>query len=173
MIDLDDDDDEDGNDDDEGGEDPEPLDEQHEMVKEVLKSKFDNVKKIPNDMRRLVSDLVAEEWGRWNDPAGVTLTRRVCDRFESWKAVDPNTIDMMVEEDFSRDLQGWSWKYNKEQVAELASAMELAVFRLLVEELLEDACEGGAAKSRSDQDPAYLGLKAMMMVQRSSSSSCM
>lgn len=144
---LDGDDDVDGNDgyisrveDDEDSEEPETLDEEFRadrLVKEVLKSKFDNVKKIPNDMKRLVSDLVAEEWGRWNE-LGVTLTRRVCERFDSWKRVDPNTIDMMVEKDFSRDLEGWSWKHNEGQVAEVASRIEIAVFRLLVEELLED-----------------------------------
>ncbi|KAK4757434.1 hypothetical protein SAY87_018735 [Trapa incisa] len=126
--------------DDEDGEGPGPLDDQHELVEQVLKWKFDSVKKIPSDMRRLVSDLVAEERGRRNGVAGVAVMRRVCDRFESWKTVDPNTIDMMVEEDLGRDLEGWRWKHDKDRVAEVASAMELAVFRVLVDELLEDLC---------------------------------
>ncbi|OWM79113.1 uncharacterized protein LOC116197115 [Punica granatum] len=124
----------------EDGQEPEPSDDElrtDRCITEILKSRFDNVKKIPNDMKRLVSDLVAEEWGRENE-LGATVTRRVCERFESWKRVDLNTIDMMVEKDFRRELDGWCWKENQDQAAEIVSGIEVTIFRSLVEELLED-----------------------------------
>ncbi|KAK6943995.1 protein of unknown function DUF4378 [Dillenia turbinata] len=102
---------------------------------EVLgKSSF---RKIPVDLKRLVSDLIDEE-GReptCNNEDGVA--RRVCKRLESWKEVESNTIDMMVELDFRRGLDGWK-KSDREQVGEIAMEIEVGLFGLLVEELSEE-----------------------------------
>lgn len=110
-----------------------------QLITEVLNSRFDGVKEIPDDVRGLVSDLVAEEQGRQNEP-GVTLRRRVCERFESWERVDSDAIDMMVEEGFGRELDGRKWKQHPDQVEEFAIGIEFAVCGILVEELLEDLC---------------------------------
>ncbi|GLT31575.1 hypothetical protein SLA2020_063040 [Shorea laevis] len=62
----------------------------------------------------------------------MTVVKRVRKRLESWKEVESNTIDMMVEQDFRREVDGW--KRNQEQVSEMALEVEYAIFGLLVEE---------------------------------------
>lgn len=105
------------------------------FVGQVLsKPSYGCMKGIPVDMKRLVSDLIAEEQRQHNtidNQQGVV--ERVCKRFESWKEVESNTIDMMVEQDFRRELEGW--KKNQEQLGETAIDIELDIFGLLVEEL--------------------------------------
>ncbi|OMO99382.1 hypothetical protein COLO4_13286 [Corchorus olitorius] len=96
------------------------------FVHEVLKSSFHSLRHIPEDMKRLVSDLIAEE----NTEQDYDIVKRVCKRLES------NTIDMMVEQDFRRELDGW--KRNQEQIREIALEVEYAIFGLLMEELLEE-----------------------------------
>lgn len=105
------------------------------FVRQVLcKSSFSSMKQIPKDMKRLVSDLIVEEQKQHNaiDNEG-EVVERVCERLESWKEVESNTIDMMVEQDFRRELEGW--KKNQEQLGETAMDIELSIFGLLVEEL--------------------------------------
>ena len=53
-----------------------------------------------------------------------------------WKEVESNTIDMMIEEDFSREQ--CRWKKNAEHTSELAVELELAIFCFLVEDLSEE-----------------------------------
>lgn len=105
-----------------------------ESVKEVLsnKSSYRNVRQIPQDMKRLITDLIAEEESVDRD----TVVKRVCRRLESWKEVESNTIDMMVEQDLKRELDGW--KRYQEQVGETALEIELSIFGLLMEELSEE-----------------------------------
>ncbi|PON31408.1 histone-lysine N-methyltransferase SETD1B-like protein [Parasponia andersonii] len=105
------------------------------FVREVLsKSSFRQVHRTPEHMKRLVSDLIFEEKREQNSIDNIEeLARRVCKRFESWKDVQSNTIDMMIEQDFRSELEGW--KNNKEQVGETAVEIEFAIFGLLVEEL--------------------------------------
>ncbi|OMO82102.1 hypothetical protein CCACVL1_12076 [Corchorus capsularis] len=102
------------------------------FVHEVLKSSFHNLRHIPEDMKRLVSDLIAEE----QTEQDCDIVKRVCKRLESWKEVESNTIDMMVEQDFRRELDGW--KRNQEQIRETALEVEYAIFGLLMEELSEE-----------------------------------
>lgn len=105
------------------------------FVRQVLcKSSFSCIKQIPKDMKKLVSDLIVEEQKQHNaiDNQGEVVVR-VCKRFESWKDVESNTIDMMVEQDFRRELEGW--KKNQEQLGETAKDIELSIFGLLLEEL--------------------------------------
>lgn len=95
---------------------------------------------LPQDMRKLVTDLIAEEEAdRSNVDMREEVIQRVCRRLELWKEVEFNTIDMMVEEDLRKEVG--EWKKNQEQRGEAASDLELAIFSLLVEELaVELAC---------------------------------
>ncbi|GMJ12057.1 TON1 Recruiting Motif 28 [Hibiscus trionum] len=97
-----------------------------------------NLKHIPDCMKRLVSDLIAEEeTSRCNGSIDEQLAaERACKRLDSWKDVESNTIDMMVEQDFRRDqIEGW--KGNEEQVRETAIEVERGIFGLLMQELSE------------------------------------
>lgn len=93
---------------------------------------------ISNDMKRLVSDLIVEEKGdiicSGNNEVGVM--GRIRNRLDSWKEVELNTIDMMIGLDFKKEFDGWT-KFPK-QLEETAGEIELAVYGLLVEELLEE-----------------------------------
>lgn len=108
------------------------------FVSEVLsKSSFRQVHRAPEHMKRLVSDLIFEEKREQSSIGNrEEVVKRVCKRFESWKEVQSNTIDMMIEQDFKNELQGW--KNNKEQVGETAVEVEFAIFSLLVEELASE-----------------------------------
>ncbi|XP_030493918.2 stress response protein NST1-like [Cannabis sativa] len=108
-----------------------------DFVREVLgNSRLHQVQRIPRHMKRLVSDVMLEERREENtSDYSEEVAKRVCKRFESWKEVQCNTIDMMVEQDYSKDLQGWTTKNNKEQMGETAIEIEYAIFGLLVEEL--------------------------------------
>ncbi|XP_050380389.1 uncharacterized protein LOC126797728 [Argentina anserina] len=109
------------------------------LIREVLcKSRFPSLKRIPEDLKRLVSDLIVEEQREVDDGFSnrEEVVRRVCKRFNSWNEVESNTIDMMVEQDFRKELNGW--KQNQGQVGETAVEVELAIFSLLVEELAKE-----------------------------------
>ncbi|KAK8542098.1 hypothetical protein V6N13_137337 [Hibiscus sabdariffa] len=98
-----------------------------------------NLKHIPDCMKRLISDLIAEgETTKCNGSTDKKVAaERVCKRLDSWKDVESNTTDMMVEQDFRRDqIEGW--KGNEEQVRETAIEVERAIFGLLMQELSEE-----------------------------------
>ncbi|KAI3471848.1 hypothetical protein Pfo_028501 [Paulownia fortunei] len=82
---------------------------------------------MSTDMKRLVSDLIVEE---------KMVMGRICNRLDSWKEVEFDTIDMMIGLDFKREFDGWT-KFH-EEVEETAAEIELAVYGLLVEELSEE-----------------------------------
>ncbi|TQD77727.1 hypothetical protein C1H46_036751 [Malus baccata] len=105
------------------------------LLREVLsKLNFPCNKRIPEDVQILAMDLIVEEQ-RDDDSSDrrEEVVRRVCKRFESWKEVESNTIDMMVEQDFRKELD--EWKKSQDQVGETAMEIELAIFSLLVEEM--------------------------------------
>ncbi|XP_041025033.1 uncharacterized protein LOC121265460 [Juglans microcarpa x Juglans regia] len=105
---------------------------------EVLcKSHLQSLRRIPEDMKRLVSDLIIED-RREQDAFDnrEEAVNRVCKRLESWKEVESNTIDMMVEQDLRKELEGWN--RNQKQAGETALEIELAIFGLLVQELSEE-----------------------------------
>ncbi|KAM0977752.1 hypothetical protein ACFX13_014064 [Malus domestica] len=105
------------------------------LLREVLsKLNFPCNKRIPEDVQILAMDLIVEEQ-RDDDSSDKReeVVRRVCKRFESWKEVESNTIDMMVEQDFRKELD--EWKKSQDQVGETAMEIELAIFSLLVEEM--------------------------------------
>ncbi|KAK8621064.1 hypothetical protein V6N13_067507 [Hibiscus sabdariffa] len=100
-----------------------------------------NLKSHPDCMKRLVSDLIAEEEmasrhdGCIDKQAGAA--ERVRKRLDAWEYVESNTIDMMVEQDFRRDkIEGW--KGNEEEIREIAMEVERGIFGLLMQELSEE-----------------------------------
>jgi len=106
--------------------------------KVVGESVVDEMQQAPEDLKRLVYDLIMEEETEVNcsEERNTVVMRRVCRRLELWKEVECNTIDMMIEEDFSRE-EG-RWKKNGEHTGELVQDLELAIFCCLVEELSEE-----------------------------------
>ncbi|XWS55968.1 hypothetical protein CRYUN_Cryun09bG0045900 [Craigia yunnanensis] len=107
------------------------------FLQEVLKSSFHNLRHIPEGMKRLVSDLIVEEETEQNCYVDrEVVAKRVSKRLDSWKEVESNTIDMMVEQDFRREIDGW--KNNQEQIRQTALEVEYAIFGSLMEELSEE-----------------------------------
>nr|XP_043633057.1 uncharacterized protein LOC122604232 [Erigeron canadensis] len=94
-----------------------------------------NVKEIPIHMNRLISDLIVEETK--NDAQCNVIVQRVRSRLESWKMVESNTIDMMVELDFRKERsQGWT-TYGEPKIREIGMDIEMAIFGVLMEELTQ------------------------------------
>ncbi|KAI3447491.1 hypothetical protein Pfo_004156 [Paulownia fortunei] len=109
------------------------------FVNEVfsLSSLQHNSRKMSADMKRLVSDLIVEEKSKIFCLGNKEVVLgRTCNRLDSWREVEFDTIDTMVELDFKRGFDGW--KKFPEQVEETAAEVELAIFGLLVEELSEE-----------------------------------
>ncbi|XP_074370623.1 uncharacterized protein LOC141711836 [Apium graveolens] len=106
-----------------------------EIVREVLSrsNQFDQ-DKIPSDVRRLLLDLIAEERKSESNCRGEAVVSSVCKRLNAWKEVESNTIDMMVELDFRKEVDGWT--QCEEEVGERAKDTELAIFELLVAEIV-------------------------------------
>ncbi|CAH2074282.1 unnamed protein product [Thlaspi arvense] len=111
------------------------------ITQRVLKTYFEDMNEVPEGIEEaLISDLVAEELqngsGFLDDEAEVA--KRVCERLRSWRDVESNTIDMMVEHDFRTESLG-SWRSkNDAEVSELVLDIEFEIFEDLVEELSED-----------------------------------
>ncbi|KAL0309574.1 UNVERIFIED_CONTAM: hypothetical protein Sradi_5899700 [Sesamum radiatum] len=93
---------------------------------------------MSSDMKKLVSDLIIEEKSKNTSCSGNNdvVMRRVCSKLDSWKRVQFDTIDMMIGLDFRREYE--DWKKFPEQVEETAAEIELAIYGLLLEELLSD-----------------------------------
>ncbi|KAK4396482.1 hypothetical protein Sango_1484800, partial [Sesamum angolense] len=93
---------------------------------------------MSSDMKKLVSDLIIEEKSKNTSCLGNNdvVMRRVCSKLDSWKRVQFDTIDMMIGLDFRREYD--DWKKFPEQVEETAAEIELAIYGLLLEELLSD-----------------------------------
>lgn len=86
-------------------------------------------------MKRLLSDLISEE--EKSDSLAEnneSLIKKVCKRLESWKEVDPNTIEMMV----AIDLKGENdmWQKQREEISQTAKMVELSIFASLLDELI-------------------------------------
>ncbi|CAJ2632400.1 unnamed protein product [Trifolium pratense] len=97
----------------------------------------DSRQKIPQEFKKLISDLILEEEREFNslEERDIVITK-ICKRLESWKEVESNTIDMMIEEDFSVEDEGW--KKNVEQIRNMACELEFAIFSILVEEFSDE-----------------------------------
>ncbi|XP_058747776.1 uncharacterized protein LOC131620657 [Vicia villosa] len=106
-----------------------------EMVCEILCHSSDHERWQEQEaLKRLVYDLIKEELNYSQDMNNVV--KRVCKKMDLWKEVECNTIDMMIEEDFSREKIGW--KKNDEVTKELAREVEVAIFCFLVDEFSEE-----------------------------------
>ncbi|KAL3628341.1 hypothetical protein CASFOL_027387 [Castilleja foliolosa] len=89
------------------------------------------------DMKKLVSDLITEEKReKVNSCDNEVVMSRVCNKLDSWREVEPNTIDMMIGFDLKGEFDGWT-RFN-EHVDEISAEIEVAVFGLLVEELSQE-----------------------------------
>lgn len=116
------------------------FDEDEEMTvedfsKEVMKLRFGHMMKIPIDLRNLVSDLISDEWRKADGSEDrESLMKRVCGKLESWKEVESDTIDMMVEEDFRRsEIGGWK-QIDEQQFGEIVLQIEVSIFGSLATE---------------------------------------
>ncbi|KAG6433943.1 hypothetical protein SASPL_105562 [Salvia splendens] len=89
------------------------------------------------DMKRLVSDLIVEEKRHMDQSGGSeVMMGRICNRLDSWKAVEFDTVDMMIGLDFKKEVDGWS--KHGEQVQETTAEIEVAIYLLLIQELTEE-----------------------------------
>ncbi|KAL6998114.1 hypothetical protein U1Q18_008242 [Sarracenia purpurea var. burkii] len=120
------------------------------LVREIVlgKSLGFHLGKVPADMKRLVLDLVVEE--REKNGGGAednieTVVTRVCKSLDSWKEVESNTIDMMVELDFRREVDD-GWKRNGKEVGETAREIEIAILGFLVQDVSEELLVGSVHK---------------------------
>ncbi|CAI8614799.1 unnamed protein product [Vicia faba] len=92
---------------------------------------------MPQEFKKLIHDLIVEEERDFNslEERDMVITK-ICKRLESWKEVESNTIDMMIEEDFS--IEDGGWKKNVEQIRNMAGELEFDIFSILVEEFSEE-----------------------------------
>ncbi|KHN18739.1 uncharacterized protein LOC114407173 [Glycine soja] len=109
-----------------------------ELIFQALcQSRVHDRQQIPEDFKKLVSDLIMEEERALDSLEDRDMViRRICKRLELWKEVESNTIDMMIEDDFSRE--DGVWRKNIEQIRNMAGELELAIFGFLVEEFSEE-----------------------------------
>lgn len=89
------------------------------------------------DMKRLVSDLIVEEKRQMIHPgANEVVMGRICNKLDSWREVESDTIDMMIGLDFNKELGVWT-KCGQE-IEDTAAEIELAIYVLLLQEITED-----------------------------------
>lgn len=113
------------------------------ITQRVLKTYFEDMNEVPQGIEALISDLAAEELQNdivlLDDEAVADIAaKRVCERLRSWRDVESNTIDMMVEHDFRTESLGLWRSKNDAEVAETVMDIEFEIFEDLVEELSED-----------------------------------
>ena len=110
------------------------------ITQRVVKTYFEDMREVPEGIEALISDLVAEKLHKDSFMQGgeAQVAKSVCERLRSWRDVESNTIDMMVEHDFRTESLG-SWRSkNEAEVAEAVVEIELEIFEDLVEELSQD-----------------------------------
>ncbi|KAH7680604.1 hypothetical protein IHE45_05G003600 [Dioscorea alata] len=98
------------------------------------------VEKSRMDMKKLTMDLIDEEkytTEKLGEEEEQVLLEKVRQRFEAWKEVESNTIDMMVSLDLRHETQGWGGRC-KEQMLEIAALLEAAIFELLIFEFSDE-----------------------------------
>lgn len=107
------------------------------ILKGLWQSRVYDRQQIPDEFKKLVSDLIMEEERGLDEleDRDMVITR-ICKRLELWKEVESNTIDMMIEDDFSRE--DGEWKENVEQIRNMAGELECAIFGFLLEEFSEE-----------------------------------
>ncbi|GER45381.1 P-loop containing nucleoside triphosphatehydrolases superfamily protein [Striga asiatica] len=129
--------------DDEDGDEQLPMYEKQSTVENILTQVFDqsnlgyNSRNVSPDMKRLVHDLIVEENGEVAFAENnEVLISRICRILDSWREVEPNTIDMMVGFDFKGEFGRWT-KFD-EQLGDVSTEIELAIYGLLVEEISDE-----------------------------------
>lgn len=114
------------------------------ITQRVLKTYFEEMTEVPQGIEALISDLVAEDLQ--NDSVlldiDAVVSQRVCERLRSWRDVESNTIDMMVEHDFRKESLGLWRSKNDADVAREVLDIEFEIFEDLVEELLSEDISG-------------------------------
>uniref|UniRef100_A0A1J3FAM9 DUF4378 domain-containing protein n=1 Tax=Noccaea caerulescens TaxID=107243 RepID=A0A1J3FAM9_NOCCA len=114
------------------------------ITQRVLKTYFEEMTEVPEGIEALISDLVAEDLQ--NDSVlldiDAVVSQRVCERLRSWRDVESNTIDMMVEHDFRKESLGLWRSKNDADVAREVLDIEFEIFEDLVEELLSEDISG-------------------------------
>lgn len=113
------------------------------ITQRVLKTYFQEMNEVSEGIEALISDLAAEELqsGIDGEAEADIVAKRVCERLRSWRDVESNTIDMMVEHDFRTESLGLWRSKNDAEVAETVLDIEYEIFDDLVEELSEDLVE--------------------------------
>lgn len=108
-----------------------------QVYESVFLSMVQDKQKIPQEFRKLISDLIVEEGIELESLEDREMViRGICKRLESWKEVESNTIDMMIKEDLSKE--DIVWKKNGEEKSKMACELEIAIFGFLVEEVSEE-----------------------------------
>ncbi|CAN7141948.1 unnamed protein product [Brassica rapa subsp. narinosa] len=110
------------------------------ITQRVVKTYFEDMREVPEGIEALISDLVAEELHKDSFMQGgeAQVAKRACERLRSWRDVESNTIDMMVEHDFRIESLGTWRSKNDSEVAEVVLDIEFEIFEDLVEELSQD-----------------------------------
>ncbi|GJY78238.1 hypothetical protein Tco_0484039, partial [Tanacetum coccineum] len=104
------------------------------VLREIIKDL--DTEEVPTHMKKLVLDLMHEE-GK-NELEQDVVIGRVIGRLDSWKMVESNTIDMMVELDFRKEKsEGWR-SYDEKKIRETGMDIEVAIFGFLTEELAQE-----------------------------------
>ncbi|KAG6427500.1 hypothetical protein SASPL_111746 [Salvia splendens] len=89
------------------------------------------------DMKRLVYDLIDEEKEQMVQSGGSEVVMgRICNRLDSWKEVEFDTVDMMIGLDFKKEFDGWS--KHGQQVKETKVEIEVAIYLHLIQEIIEE-----------------------------------
>ncbi|KAL8140559.1 hypothetical protein V2J09_006580 [Rumex salicifolius] len=94
-------------------------------------------------MKRLVSDIISEEHRSIKSTSSSgdlnynqLIGKRVCKRLESWREVEANTIDMMIDIDFKGEGDKWKKQAEDDDISWAATEIESSIFAGLVEEFL-------------------------------------
>ncbi|XP_058739093.1 uncharacterized protein LOC131610998 [Vicia villosa] len=103
----------------------------------VYMSMVHDRQQMPQEFKKLIYDLILEEEREFNSLEDRDMViANIYKRMESWKEVESNTIDMMIEEDFS--VENGGWKKNVEQIRNMAGELEFDIFSILVKEFSEE-----------------------------------
>lgn len=92
---------------------------------------------IQEDDKKLISDLIMEEGRVLNSLEEKEIViRRVCEKLESWREMEPTTIEMMALQEFC--IEDEIWKKSEVHKEEVVGELEVAIFGLLVEEFSKE-----------------------------------
>uniref|UniRef100_A0A7N0UUG3 DUF4378 domain-containing protein n=1 Tax=Kalanchoe fedtschenkoi TaxID=63787 RepID=A0A7N0UUG3_KALFE len=108
------------------------------LSRQVLnRLEFETLNRVPAELRRVIKMLLSEEERKLDvfDEDKIMLERVVL-RLDSWKEVAGGTVNVMVGLDIGQDIVGWTRR--QEQVADIATDAERALFEDLMDELCQE-----------------------------------